>query len=282
MILTLHGIVVSVYVFLSVVIASVVFAQETESENEENLVHYAFAAHLGTGIYSSSGRAVQVYAVPISYTVRPVEDNNWGLKLKIPVAFGFFDFKARDVVKSGLPDNVETMTVVPGVEFQIPVHENWSLMPFGDLGVGKDLSGGDHRYIYSAGIKSLVVFSWKDVEFSIGNKFLYAGHTAPGPDLSHYFRSFETGLDVRHPLDFTIQGRQADFSLYFINFLYSNLAFLRFRADSFEVDVQYELGLTLGMSRPSKFWLFEMARIGLGYRFGDGLSAVRLVFGMAF
>lgn len=83
----------------------------------------------------------------------------------------------------------------------------------------------------------LVVFSWKDVEFSIGNKFLYAGHTAPGPDLSHYFRSFETGLDVRHLLDFTIQGRQADFSLYFINFLYSNLAFLRFRADSFEVDV---------------------------------------------
>jgi hypothetical protein len=132
----------------------------------------------------------------MSYTLRPVEDNNWGVKLKFPVTVGFFDFKARDIIDPGPPDDVATISVLPGIEFQFPVHDNWFLMPFGDL--------------------------------------------------------------------------------------YSNLAFLRFRDDSFEVHVQYELGFTLGTTTTSRFWVFEIPRIGLGYRFGDGLQIIRLVLGMPF
>ena len=142
-------------------------AQEIETEEKEDLANYAFAAHLGTGIYRASGRTVQIYSLPISYTLRPVEDNNWGVKLKFPVTVGFFDFKARDIIDSGPPDDVATISVLPGVEFQFPVRDNWFLMPFGDL--------------------------------------------------------------------------------------YFNLAFLRFRDDSFEVHVQYELGFTLARRQPRDF-----------------------------
>jgi hypothetical protein len=281
-ILTVPGIVVWVIVLLTSLGGTAALAQEPKSFQEENLVHYAFAAHLGTGIYATSGHAVTVIAIPLSYTVRPMEEHDWGLKLKFPVTFGFFDFQAMDIVNPGLPGDVETVTLVPGVEFQIPVYKNWWLMPFGDLGVGKDLSGGEHTYIYSGGVKSLVVVPWKSFDFSIGNKFLYAGHTIPSTGFSDDFRLFETGLDVSHPVDFTIQGRQAYCSLYFMNFLYSNLAFSRFRSDEFKVNVQYEVGLTLGTAPPSKLWRFKISRIGLGYRFGDNLSLVRLVFGMPF
>lgn len=278
----LFGIVVYVFVLWAGVGANGVLAQEIETEEKEDLANYAFAAHLGTGIYRASGRTVQVYSLPMSYTLRPVEDNNWGVKLKFPVTVGFFDFKARDIIDSGPPDDVATITVLPGVEFQFPLRDNWFLMPFGDLGGAKDYLGGELAYIYSAGIKSRVVFPWKDFEFSLGNRFLYAGYTATGADFSDDFRSFETGLDVKRPLGFNIRGRQADLSVYFVNYLYSNLAFLRFRDDSFEVHVQYELGFTLGTTTTSRFWVFEIPRIGLGYRFGDGLQIIRLVLGMPF
>ncbi|MBW2173631.1 MAG: hypothetical protein JRF64_03110 [Deltaproteobacteria bacterium] len=87
--------------------------------------------------------------------------------------------------------------------------------------------------------------------------------TVNGADVSDDFRSFETGLDVRRPLGFNIRGRQADLSVYFVNYLYSNLAFLRFRDDSFEVHVQYEVGVTLGTTTPSRFWVFDIPRTAL-------------------
>ncbi|MBW2173630.1 MAG: hypothetical protein JRF64_03105 [Deltaproteobacteria bacterium] len=159
---------VCAFILSSGVGVTAALAQETETDDNENLANYAFAAHLGTGIYRASGRTVQIYSLPMSYTLRPAENNNWGLKLRFPVTVGFFDFKARDIISSGSPDDIATIGVLPGVEFQFPVRDNWFLMPFSDLGVAKDLSGGEFAYIYSAGIKSRVVFPWKDLEFSLG------------------------------------------------------------------------------------------------------------------
>ena len=110
------------------------------------------------------------------------------------------------------------------------------------------------------GIKSLATFHWKEFEFSLGNRFLYAGNKAKDTELSDDFRSFETGFDINHPLGFDIGGREADFSVYFINLLYANLQFLRFEADAFRVDVQYEAGFTLGFRKPSKLWILFLSR----------------------
>ena len=88
------------------------------AEDGVNLPNYAFAAYLGNGLYSTSGRSVQVYNLPLAFTLLPVEDHSFGLRVKIPVSVGLFDFKAVDIIESGLPDDVETVSVVPGLEFQ--------------------------------------------------------------------------------------------------------------------------------------------------------------------
>jgi hypothetical protein len=71
-----------------------------------------------------------------------------------------------------------------------------------------------------------------------------------------------------------------NWSVYFVNYLYSNLEFVRFLSDDFTVDVQNEFGVTLGTS--DKFWWTGNPRLGLGYRFGPKFYAIRIVFGMPF
>lgn len=264
------------------------FADESEVRDEESLVDWAYASFLGTGIYKTSGRGVQVFNLPLAYTVRKSQGHPWGLKVTFPVAFSFVDFQLNDLIEKELPEdfrlNLRTVSILPGLEFEIPVRNNWSIIPLGNFGVGKDFSGGDLVYIYSAGIKSRAALSWREFDFTLGNKLLYAGHVNPGVNLSHDFAWLETGLDITHSrLRFNVLGHSSNASFYVINHLYfPELEFLRVRDTPVEVNVQYELGFTLATQLTEKIGLFDRFQIGLGYRFGDRLSAVRLLFGMPF
>jgi hypothetical protein len=256
------------------------------NDDDDGLIHYAFATFLGTGVYHTSGRTVQIYQLPMSYMLRDLENNNWGLLLRFPVTVGLFDFKFDDILDFDLPDELETITFVPGLEFQFPVTDDWLLMPYGDFGFGKDLSGGDLTYIYSAGIGSKFYFAWKDKDFTLGNNLRYAGYRSSDGNGGDYYVSFETGLDMRFPSGFSVGGWETNFSLYAINFIYlKDLEFFRVVRNFFdpvEVYLQYEVGLTFGTKRIAKVWLFKIPRVGIGYRFGDNLSIVRLVLGMPF
>jgi hypothetical protein len=253
------------------------------ADEEDSLPNYAFAAYLGNGIYSASGRSVRVYNLPLAFTLRSLEDHQQGIRLKIPVSLGLFDFEAVDIIEAGLPESVETVSVVPGVELRFPVRDGWVLMPFLDLGAGRNSTGGQVTYIFGTGVKSLVTFRWGGVTCRLGNNLVYAGNRAPGVELSSDYGSLVTGLDGRVPVNFTLGGHRADVSLYAMNFLYANLEFLRFRAGPADVVVQYETGITFGTTtRPGNWLARQIHRLGLGYRFGDGLSVWRLVLGMPF
>jgi hypothetical protein len=49
-----------------------------------------------------------------------------------------------------------------------------------------------------------------------------------------------------------------------------------------EISNQFEFGINIGSSKPAKLWIVDNPRIGVSYRFGDGLSDVRAQFGFPF
>ncbi len=250
---------------------------------QEDRVNYAFSAYLGSGIYAASDGAVQVYSLPLAYTLRPPSERRPGIRLKFPVTLGFYDFKALDLIEGTLPDDVATISVIPGAEFLFPVRENWSLTPFVDLGAGMDISSGHTTWIWSTGVNSLAVFSGDRLETTLGNKLQYAAYNSPGEDDKGKFFVFETGLDLMRPLRVSTSSRINRFSLYLMNQVYFNgLELLSYRENLLEVQYQYEVGFTYVPHKPFKLWLLNVPRIGLGYRFGDGLTAFRLVLSMPF
>ena len=55
----------------------------TLSEQQE--FNYAFATQVGSGIYTISGRTLQVYRLPLSTTFRNSEDSRAGWRLTFPM-----------------------------------------------------------------------------------------------------------------------------------------------------------------------------------------------------
>jgi hypothetical protein len=161
-------------VALSVIIKGGLFRAQAD-EDAGDLFNYSFAVWVGSGIYkvSDANKRFAVLRVPAAYTFRPAQydksafPDKLGFRLLLPAIIAFeeetdtnFQFGAG--------------AFVPGLEVQIPVNKYWTLKPFGQFGAGKDTAGGDLRYIYGGGARSLISFTWEKFVFDIGNSLILA------------------------------------------------------------------------------------------------------------
>ncbi len=259
------------------------FAQEVSTAAQEPQANYAFSTQLGSGIYKSSDGTVQVYRVGGSFTLRSLVSDSWGLQVRIPVTFGFYNFKLSDVLESGLPDKLATLALVPELRFEFPLAENWRLMPFAAAGVGRDFSVGEVNYIFAGGVRSLATFEWRTVDLYVGNRFFYTGYTTSDFEFVDDFGALESGLDARHSLGFSLGDHQVDGGLFVMNYLYFvSPELIRFFGKPLTVDVQFEFGVTFGTMTPWKVLGLAIPRIGMSYRVGSDASTFRLVLGGPF
>ena len=246
-------------------------------------VNYAYANYLGTGFYTAADRTVQVYHIPFRYTFRDASLDKSGLRLRLPVTIGFLDFELPDAISPNLPNKIETLTFVPGIQYIHQVNDKWSLSPFIDFGMGHDFETDNSAYVYGAGVNSLFVFKYQTFNLEIYNEFLFAGNTTEINDVRNEFSRFQTGINFQFPLKRKAWDRDSAVSVYYLNYLYFNdLEFLRYLEEPIKVSVQNEIGLTFDTSPDMKMLGIPFSRVGFGYRFGNKINVVRLVLGIPF
>ncbi|KPK38091.1 MAG: hypothetical protein AMJ69_09380 [Gammaproteobacteria bacterium SG8_47] len=253
------------------------------SETQEvDPINYAFARYLGSGFYRSAGRNVWVLTLPWSTELEQPRNGAPGIEFRVATTLGFYDFAGRDIVEGELPDQVGTLSVLPGVMAHYPVTEGWTLSPFVDIGIGHNFSGGELTYIYGMGMRSDFEFSRGDYDFLLGNRLLFAGNSATDTETAGNFSSLETLLEARLPVAVSLGESQVDFSVYAANFLYSDLEVLDIANRDNAYDVQWELGFTAGVGEDTKMLGISVPRFGLGYRYSQGFYAIRLFVGRPF
>jgi hypothetical protein len=217
-----------------------------------------------------------VLRLPFAYTIRRASEEQWGVKLILPVTAAFAQFDLRDFDLG----NVSTsgMTIVPGVELEIPMSPAWTVRPFLSAGWGREFQRDSSAIIYSAGVSS----AWQrpvneNLLTALGAKFVYAGYQSGGEESQ--LAALSLGGDLGFPLPMEISGRQAILGTQLIGTIYFNdLEFLMPGSGVKEVSQEVEVALTLGVRRPIEVLGVAFDRIGLGYRWGsDGLRGVRLV-----
>ena len=262
--------------------------------NTEFKVNYAYAFQLGFGSYDVGGLDVKVFKLPISYTFGLDSSGKLKLKVKSPVFYGRFRFRANTADNTRISVDQDVISVIPGLELQYEVLKNWYIKPFGDFGFAWTISDkvrprnqninvdDSTIYIYSLGIGSLYEIFWRRFKFSIGNALLWAGNSTFDGDDDESFGVFENGIDAQHPLGFTIKGYEPDLSAFFIYYRFIPYAeFSRSQRRPLRVKNQYEVAGTLGSATPFKVGFVKNPRIGVGYRFGD-LEAFTINFGFPF
>ena len=137
-------------------------AQETDGAE---LIHWAYAATFGSGVYElGEGTEVLVVRAPFSWQWRAADPStrcNCGLKWLFPVTVGIQNFDLDELLAGELPERIEQVSFLPGVEIELPRNERWTLRIRAQLGWGTELGGSDESaLVYAAGIRSRLV--WTD------------------------------------------------------------------------------------------------------------------------
>ena len=260
------------------------WAQSTADPSELR-VNYVYAGQLGFGAYELGGLSVQIYKLPLAYTFPFGKNQAWELKVKMPLVYGRYKFKTPQQISEQQikqSETVESVSVVPGVELPLPLHRRWSLTPFVEWGPIKNFSGGPWSYVYAIGARSLLSYDWRRFQVNFGNALLYAGNTNFSGDDQEGYGALETGLEVRHPLGFSIKGYEPDLGGFFIHYhFFPSADFTRLSRSPLTLHNQYEFGVSFGSQPSWKLWFLTVPRLGVSYRFG-GLDAIRLTFGFPF
>jgi hypothetical protein len=258
-------------------------AQTPLTRAEQDVIDFGFATQLGSGVYTMSGRTLQIYKLPFGYEFDHAEDARIRVRLTFPVTLGFLDFEAIDVVESGLPDSLDSLSFVPGLQLDVPISPDWVLQPFVEAGVARDRTSDLDERIYAAGLRSLYEVARGATQWQLYDELLYANVEQRSLDHSNDFTRLRLGITARRPFDVAGDGRRADYLVYgFSDVFLDTPDSLLEGEEGGGGDPQFELGITFGTTEPRSVWRIPLPRIGLGYRFGDGLSVYRLVFGTPF
>ena len=273
-------------------------AAETVPLRESELpeANFAFAHRLGTGVYEISGRTVQVYSLPFAWRLRGREDRveagdgrearegRAGLTLTLPVTLGFFDFKLEDVLESGLPSDIATLSFVPGLRWDLAAGDGWQLQPFVEAGIARDRSSDLRSRVATVGATADRRTASRHGMLRVHHAFEYAHASIdgfPGDD----FALWVSGVEVLRPLP-TAPGRRAfDWAPYGAVRWYADPPGVPLLASAPARGVtrlQGEIGVSFGTVEPLRIGGVTLPRIGLGWRFGEHLSVARLVIGERF
>ncbi|TNF74659.1 MAG: hypothetical protein EP299_06955 [Acidobacteria bacterium] len=256
--------------------------QEITPPDDADLANHAYTNDVGFGGYSVGTEDVSTIRLPISHRFRTVEEDDWGVRLKLPISFGVYNFDFPDIVEGISSDRLKTLAFVPGVEFQMPVSRRWTLEPYQDLGLGKDFEGGDLFLLSTTGLKGIYTQPWKAVTFTFGPGVRYSlSHSSSGLN-NDDFAAVEVGLDTRYPLGIAIKDHKVDSSVYLIARHFFRTLVFQQPGGSIEIERQFEVGLTFGATPRPLVWKFRIPRITIGYRFGESLRGIRIKLGFPF
>ena len=247
---------------------------------EADLLNHAYAVYLGTGIYVSENRLVFILRIAPRIKIRSENDHKFGIRLRFNATFGFYDLDPKDVLELEFPDRLGTFAFVPGVEFPIKMFDNWTLIPFFDVGPATDTEFQDLVVVLGTGFRSRAEWHHKRFTFLLWNELIYAKNFETDSTATEDYSLLRSDFETRGLVRYRVAKQPWDGGLllgldWFFDRLIVNVPLDKQK----DIGTRYEVGFTTGPSEP---WhqlkkMIKVPRVGLSYRFGDGSSSVHFL-----
>ncbi|MBS0365230.1 MAG: hypothetical protein JSR67_05310 [Proteobacteria bacterium] len=256
-------------------------AQPTAADTQ--LVNYAFASELGSGIYEIDGRTLQVYQLEPGYTLRTWDEGAPlpGLRLVFPLTFGFFNFATRDLAELHLPSSIGAVSFKPGLVLDYHLHPRWHLRPYAKGGVSFASSTRVNSLIYSVGIRSDYSFPAWGTQGLWRAELVHAGVRYMGSLPNDAFTRLRDSVELRRAFDVQWREHRLELSPYLVTDVYLNAPNGPGSGISART-LQLEAGLMWGVRPMWQVLGMSLPRLGVGYRQAGILSGWRLVIGDPF
>lgn len=249
---------------------------------ERDLLNFAFATQLGSGIYSVGGRRVQIYRLPLNRQLSEPAGGRPGLRLTLPLTIGLFDFDPLDILEGDVPGDLDTFSAASGIELDFRIGDDWHLLPYAEAGRAWDFHGSRHASLYSVALRARRDLQQGGHLVRVNAGTLYSAVDLDGAGGHSSMLRLETGIEARRRLAFAPAGAALDAGPYGLIEWYADRpeAPVEKSRESHSSPIQVELGFSVGTG--ARLWGMPLPRLGLAWRFGKGLSAYRIVFGAPF
>ncbi len=269
--------------FLIVFSSTPAHAQSAAELDRGDLINWYYAATFGTGVYTAGDRSVSVLQLPYAVGLKNVDEHGFGLKFKVSTTLGFYDYNVDSVLGGDVPNRISTLSVLPGIEFEVPMSQRWTLRPYVDAGYGRELTGAEAAWIYDFGVKSRFLLAKnRGVEFALVNSLTTAGYRQRGAHTKP-FGYLATGLDITIPTGRTLFGRPVDIGFTPIYFYYFNrFSLTQFDDSQNRIREEVELAVSLTSRKPWSLRFFEVDRVGLAIRSTGDVFGVSLFTSLPF
>lgn len=252
--------------------------REDEAVGRSN--NYVFATDLGSGVYDLGGRTLQIYRYTYQRELRETREGQWGMRFVLPLTAGFFDFNPLDVISSGPPTRVDSFSVVPGIEVDYLLRDDWHLIPYARAGFSLASSSVD-GWLYGAGLRLERRAEYGKWDGFLRTDLAYAGVRYRHETPNDQFMRLRQGFDFTRTFGREWRAHRIEVGLYGIVDYIGDPPTAPV-AGAEEEPAQAEFGVTLATRPRIKLWRFDAPRIGVGYRIAGDLSAWRIVIGQPF
>lgn len=256
-------------------------AAETQTDEAVGQsINYVFATDLGSGVYDLDGRSLQIYRFTYREDLREAAAGTPGVRLVVPLTFGFFDFAPLDVLSEGIPARVDSFSIVPGIELDYELPGNWHLIPYARAGASVASSSVD-GWLYGLGVRAERTQDWHGWDSFMRTELSVAGVGYRNGVPADEFARLRQGFDLTRGVGWEIRGREVELGLYgvFDVILDPPTAPV---SEARKVPLQAEFGFTVSTRPPFKVWRFDVPRLGFGYRLAGELSAWHFLIGVPF
>jgi len=249
---------------------------------DTSLIHWAYAAAFGTGIYQL-GENARTFV----FRIRPVIKKSFSFQnylngrkfhfeLRLPVTIGLHEFSLTEL----LSPNFRQASFTPGVMLQIPLLRNWDVQLFGNLGRGAELSETrDSAWIYWGGINSRLAFRMFKTDFALLNSVGSYGFT-PNEGKAEAISNLITGLEWNQRLGSLEMGTEPlslrTEVLYYYYFEGIDILWNPGREPT-TLSWEWEIGISLSKQTPFRLWILKFHRLGIGYRFSPHSRGIRFI-----
>lgn len=248
---------------------------------DRRFTSYAYAHELGSGIYDFDGRTLQVYRLPFAKQLREPQGKHPGVRLTLPLTLGFLDFEPLDVIETGLPEQIDSLSFVPGIELEFVLERGWRVLPYLKLGATVNDAADVTATIAGAGLSGRREFRVGNAEARYAAEALWSGIDYEDSLADDSFVRVRNGLELRRVLGPTLGGRRLEAGGFAI--LDLNVDPPSGPVTQLEVPrAQAEIGVVLGLQPRARIGRVPLPRIGLSYRVAGDLSGWRIVLGEPF
>jgi len=212
------------------------------------------------------------------------EDGAWDLRLAFPFSVGLTSFDLDTGVSL---DNVATVSVVPTLEFIVPLDRKWTLLPY--AGIGGGAAVGDHKPVSGEGVLGLVsggvrVQRWDPFAARyvsvLSAEARYNAVLSSRNGLLGDWGSLTGAVELRRSFGAPREGPRFQAGVYAQGFRYWDAVELEIPGvtPSF-LHRQWEFGVSLGSDTPYEIWGVTLPRVFLGVRTGEKVHSLYLRFG---